>query len=64
MPKKTFTYESMGDTLDFAESIGWKEEDGYPHHDGEWNDNDADGLEAGALEHIEQRGYTIIYEEN
>jgi len=61
---KTFTYESMGDTLDFAESLGWSEPEGYPHHDRGWEPDDADGLEADALDYIEKHGYAIQYEED
>ena len=61
---KTFAYESMGDTLEFAESLGWSEPEGYPHHDRGWEPDDADGLEADALDHIEKHGYAIQYEED
>ena len=58
--QRTFVYESMDGTFDFAESLGWTEPTGYPHHDRGWEPDDADGLEQDALEFIEANGYKIV----
>ena len=58
--KKTYQPTSMGEILEFAESLGWSEPEGYPHHDRGWEPDDADGLEQAALDHIEDAGYEIM----
>ena len=52
MPGKTLNYESFGETIFFAESLGWSEE---------WDDPnaDADALEEDAIEYIESKGYIV-----
>lgn len=52
-----FIYESLEDTLSFAESIGWTE----PETE-EWDHNAADEIEYDALRYIENSGYEISYE--
>ena len=52
-----FIYESLEDTLSFAESIGWTE----PETE-EWDHNAADDIELDALRYIENSGYKISYE--
>ncbi len=50
-PKEEFRYESFGDTLNFAESLGWDdcEDDRFP-----------DEIEQSALEFIESKGYKVL----
>ena len=50
---------SFGDTLEFAESLGW--EDIYPDAtDPNYDGDMADGIEQDALDHIEDAGYEIM----
>ena len=50
-----FEYESFGDALEFAESLGWIDENIEP-----WDENAADATEASALDHIKSRGYVVV----
>jgi hypothetical protein len=50
---KTFNYESLADTIFFAESLGFS---------GDWEDQDADAHEIAAIEHIESAGYKVKWE--
>ena len=54
---KIYAYESFGETLAFAESLGWidPELDG----DGEWTAEKADATENSALDFISGRGFVI-----
>ena len=54
MADKTFNYESFGETIFFAESLGWSKEWGDPNAD-------ADALEEDAIEYIEAKGYIVRY---
>ena len=58
MSKKIYKYECLGDTLEFAESLGWKEDD--DSDDG--RDDFVDWLEQDAIEYIEGKGYEVIYD--
>ena len=49
---KVFVYDSCGETLSFAESLGWEEADNWP-------DGDLDEFEHDALEYIKSKGYVI-----
>ena len=49
-----FVYESLEDTLSFAESIGWVE----PNTE-EWDGTAADEIEYDALRYIEDKGYVV-----
>jgi len=49
-----FVYESLEDTLSFAESIGWVE----PKTE-EWDAAAADEIEYDALRYIENKGYVV-----
>jgi len=49
-----FVYESLEDTLSFAESIGWVE----PKTE-EWDGTAADEIEYDALRYIENKGYVV-----
>ena len=59
MSKKLFIYKSFGETLSFAESLGWKDN----VEDDDWNTSVADSLEDEALTYIQEQGYRIIEEE-
>ena len=59
MSKKLFIYKSFGETLSFAESLGWKDN----VEDDDWNPSVADSLEDEALTYIQEQGYRIIEEE-
>jgi adenylate cyclase class IV len=54
MARKIYKYESLGETLDFAESLGWIE----PEVDEERTDT-CDALEEAAIEFIERAGYEV-----
>ena len=56
MNKKIYKYECLGDTLEFAESLGWKADD--DSDDG--RDDFVDWLEQDAIEYIEGKGYEVI----
>ena len=45
----------FGDTLEFAESLGWVDSNIEP-----WDDNAADATEASALRFIESKGFVIL----
>ena len=51
-----FTYECFGETLEFAESLGWEEN--IEISEQEWNSSTADGLENDAIEFIMGKGWT------
>lgn len=53
---RKYQYECLGDTLEFAESLGWKEDD--DSDDG--RDDFVDSLEQDAIEYIEAQGYEVI----
>ena len=56
MNKKIYKYECLGDTLEFAESLGWKADE--DSDDG--RDDFVDWLELDAIEYIEGKGYEVI----
>jgi len=58
MNQPIFIYESFGETLEFAEALGWQD------NEEEWNCEVADGLEYDALDFIEKKGFKIVYKEN
>ncbi len=49
---KSFVYDSCGETISFAESLGWEEADNWP-------EGDLDEFEHDALEYIKSKGYVI-----
>jgi len=53
--KKTYKHESFGELLEFAESLGWVD------NEDQWNEEIAEGLEAEATAFIEKAGYEVIY---
>ena len=53
---KKFIYESFGETILFAESLGWKDTVE------EWSPEIADEMEQDALEYIQSQNYKIIEE--
>ena len=55
--RKVFTYKSLGETLEFAEILGWVDPD--LDGDGVWNGDAADATELAALDHIREAGYRI-----
>lgn len=57
MSKKIYKYECLGDTLEFAESLGWKEDDDSDNG----RDDFVDWLEQDAIEYIEGKGYEVIW---
>ena len=52
---KIFKYESYGETLAFAESIGFQDS----CNEEDWNEAIADGLEESAIDFIKAQGYKI-----
>ncbi len=55
---KTFEYKDFGETLEFAESIGWS--DPYGDSDsGDWSSELADSCEQDAIDYIKSKGFTI-----
>ena len=52
---KLFFYENFGETLEFAEDLGWEEPDE--------DDEDPDELEEEALQYISRKGYLIVNED-
>ena len=61
MTVKVFKYECMGETLSFAEGLGWV--DWLEDITDDTAPCDIDALEGDALCYIEQQGYVVIYEE-
>jgi hypothetical protein len=56
--QKIYKYECMGDTLEFAESLGW--EDTFPADEDEgWDAGEADACEEEAIDFIRSKGYII-----
>ena len=51
---KKFIYESFGDTIEFAESLGWVDKDDA------WNDAMLEAIEQDAIDYIESQGYEVI----
>ena len=51
---KTFVHASFGETLVFAESLGWVDED-LQHH----GEDDVDATEENALDFIKSKGYVV-----
>jgi len=60
MTEKEYQYECFGETLEFAESLGWVDN----HPDGTSKDYDAnmvgDAIEQEAIEFIEGKGYKVV----
>lgn len=54
-----YKYESLGDTLDFAESLGWQE----PAGGDETRDDYADCLEEDAIDFIEAKGFEVVMDD-
>ena len=54
---KIYAYESFGEALAFAESLGWVDPD--LDGDGEWTAEKADATEKSALDFISGRGFVI-----
>ena len=52
---KIFKYESYGETLEFAESLGFHDS----CNEENWNEAIADGLEESAIDFIKAQGYKI-----
>ena len=55
--KKVFIAESFGETVSFAECLGW--DDMYT--DDDWTPEMADACEAEAIEFIESKGFKVLY---
>ena len=55
---KKFIYESFGDTIEFAESLGWVDKDDA------WNEVMAEAIEQDAIDYIESQGYEVIIDED
>jgi hypothetical protein len=59
MTDKIYNYEGFGETLVFAEDLGWV--DNHPDaEDPNYDGPTADAIEAEALEFIEGKGYTVV----
>ena len=54
-----YNYKSLGETLEFAETLGWVDPD--LDGDGAWNGDAADATELDALNHIRRAGYVIRF---
>ena len=54
---KIYSYENFGDTIAFAESLGWIDPD--LDRDGEWTAEKSDATEQSALAFIGGRGFVI-----
>ena len=59
--EKLFIYKSLGETVEFAEKLGWVDTHGDSITTA-WTANDADNLEIDALDYIKSKGYKIIQE--
>jgi hypothetical protein len=62
---KKFIYESFGDTIEFAESLGWVDKDDA------WNDTMIEAndvrvfeIEQDAIDYIESQGYEVIMDDD
>ena len=55
---KVYVYKCFGETIDYAESLGFVDD----VEDSEWCAEVADGLEADAIEFIESKGIKVIME--
>ena len=55
---KTYVYESFGDTIEFAESLGWVDKDDA------WNEVMAEAIEQDAIDYIESQGYEVIMDDD
>ena len=63
---KVHQYESSGALLAFAENLGWAEPDWAKDYDYAYGDDFievADSLEKDAVDYIETKGYTIIWDD-
>jgi hypothetical protein len=58
--KRIYRYESLGDTLDFAESLGWEE----PTDGDETRVDYVDGLEENAIEFIQAKGFVVVMDDD
>ena len=59
--EKRFIYKSLGETVEFAEKLGWVDTHGDSITTA-WTANDADNLEIDALDYIKSKGYVIVNE--
>tara|TARA_R100000908_G_C3747936_1_gene142939 strand:- start:1247 stop:1453 length:207 start_codon:yes stop_codon:yes gene_type:complete len=59
--KTIYTYECFGETLSFAESLGWV--DWLEDVDDDTNPDTIDALEADAIDYIESNGYAVVYDD-
>ena len=58
---KPYVFDSWGETIDFAGSLGWIDEsDSLDELEEDWNPVIADGLLEDAIDHIKSKGYTVI----
>mgnify|MGYP003639354587 CR=1 FL=1 len=56
---KKFIYESFGDTIELAESLGWVDKDDA------WNNEVMiEAIEQDAIDYIESQGYEVIMDED
>ncbi len=60
---KFYQYTSFGETLEFAESLGWEDNAPCAMQD-EYSADDADGIEEEALAYIRDQGYLIMFEDD
>ena len=56
---KVYNYKSFGETIVFAESLGWEDMHGDSSSE-RWTPSDADECEEDALEFIRGKGYRIV----
>ena len=49
--------KTVGDTIEFAESLGWVDKDDA------WNDTMLEAIEQDAIDYIESQGYEVIMDD-
>lgn len=57
--KKIYRYDCFGDTIIFAESLGYIDSAPKDVEDG-WDSDGADSLEEDAVDFIESKGYKVV----
>ena len=58
---KKIKLDGFGETVEFAESLGWIDTHGDATLEGNWSAVDADACEEEAIDFIESKGYEIEY---
>jgi hypothetical protein len=61
MSKKKIKLDGFGETVEFAEYLGWIDTHGDATLEGNWSAADVDACEEEAIDFIESKGYEIEY---